>query len=176
MASGLEFGLSRSVVSRFRISKCQIVVRGGILRIEGDDFLELHDRLGELAAFRQEIAYFVDSEFKIGINRGAFLELRQGLLGYPFPFVDRAKIKVDVGFIGKNFRHRLEAGERLLDSAFLKLANSSIEEDFKVVRAEAIGGIQSRLGSFVLARGELALGQCEMTQKQSWLLLSEVSQ
>ncbi len=110
MASGLEFGLSRGAVTRFRVSQCKIAVGGGIPRVQGNDFLELHDCLGELAALRQKIANLVDGDFKIGINHRAFLELRQGLLGPAFPLMDGAKVKVDIRLIGKNLYHRLQAG------------------------------------------------------------------
>lgn len=54
MASSLEFWLSRSVVTRFRVNQRQIVVGRRLSWVHRDDFLELHDRIPESAAHCQE--------------------------------------------------------------------------------------------------------------------------
>jgi len=68
--------LRRGAVTRLRVSKPKIAAGGGILRVQGNDLLELHDGLGELAALRQVITNLVNCGFKIRIDRRAFLELR----------------------------------------------------------------------------------------------------
>ena len=110
MASDLEFGLSFSIIARFRISKGQIVVGRGVFRIHGDDFLEFRDSVRKLPAFGEVIPDFEDRSFEIWINGCAPLEFRQSLLRYALSLVDRAKIKVNIGFIVKKLRNRLEAG------------------------------------------------------------------
>src|SRR6516164_555904 len=116
---------------------------GGIPRIQGNNLLELRYCFRKLAAFRQEIAYLVDSNFKTGIDGRTFLELCQGLVRRTLLLINRTQIKVDVGLIGKELCDGLQAGQRLIESALLELTDAFIESRFEIVRAEAKSGTQS---------------------------------